>query len=110
MNLIQTIEDYHKLYKESTDRPEKFWESIANDFTWRKKWDKVLEWDFNKPEVKWFIGGKLNITENCLDRHLPSRANQTAMIWEPNDPSQDAKHITYQQLHDEVCRTANMLK
>ena len=77
---------------------------------WKRRWDKVLEWDFTKPEVKWFIGGKLNITENCIDRHLPARANQTAIIWEPNHPGDRAVHITYQQLHDEVCRTANMLK
>ena len=75
-----------------------------------EKWDKVLEWDFNKPEVKWFIGGKLNITENCLDRHLPKRANQTAIIWEPNSPDGEATHITYQQLYNNVCRAANMLK
>jgi acetyl-CoA synthetase len=77
---------------------------------WRKKWDTVLEWDFHKPVVKWFIGGKLNITENCLDRHLPKRANQIALIWEPNDPSDEAKQFTYQQLFGHVCQTANMLK
>jgi acetyl-CoA synthetase len=80
------------------------------DFLWRKKWDKVLEWDFHKPEVKWFPGGKLNITENCLDRHLPERANQAAIIWEPNDPSEEPRTITYQELFHEVCRVANMLK
>lgn len=110
MSLIKTFNDYQQQYKESADNPEKFWEGIANDFVWREKWNKVLEWDFNKPEVKWFVGGKLNITENCLDRHLPARAGQTAIIWEPNDPSKEARHITYQQLFDEVCRTANMLK
>ena len=110
MSLIQTLDDYQKQYNESVNQPEKFWEVIANGFVWRKKWDKVLEWDFNKPEVKWFVGGKLNITENCLDRHLPARAKQTAIIWEPNDPSKQAMHITYQQLFDEVCKTANMLK
>jgi acetyl-CoA synthetase len=110
MNRIESIEDYHREYKNSIEDPEGFWSAIASDFQWRKKWDKVLSWDFEKPEVKWFIGGKLNITENCLDRHLPQRANQTAMIWEPNNPTHAAKHITYQQLFDEVCRTANMLK
>jgi acetyl-CoA synthetase len=110
MNPIKTIQDYEKVYKRSVDDPEGFWSEIASEFKWRKKWDSVLSWDFNKPEVKWFIGGKLNITENCLDRHLASRANQTAIIWEPNDPKDKAKHITYQQLFDEVCRTANMLK
>jgi acetyl-CoA synthetase len=110
MDLIRTLNEYNQQYKTSVDSPETFWSEIANDFRWRKKWDKVLEWDFHKPEVKWFIGGKLNITENCLDRHLPSRANQTAIIWEPNDPKEEARHITYQELLNEVCRTANMLK
>lgn len=110
MSQLKSIEEYHKLYDQSVAEPEKFWEAIANEFTWRKRWDKTLEWDFNKPEVKWFIGGKLNITENCLDRHLPARANQTAIIWEPNNPKDEAKHITYQQLFEEVCKTANMLK
>lgn len=110
MNAIQTFEDYQKQYKKSIENPEDFWAEIAEEFHWRKKWDKVLSWDFKKPEVKWFIGGKLNITENCIDRHLPQRANQTAIIWEPNNPADPAKHITYQELHDEVCRVANMLK
>jgi acetyl-CoA synthetase len=110
MSQLKSIEEYHNLYKQSVEQPEKFWEGIASEFTWTKKWDKTLEWDFNKPEVKWFIGGKLNITENCLDRHLPQRANQTAIIWEPNNPKDEAKSITYQQLFDEVCKTANMLK
>lgn len=110
MSHLKSIDEYHSLYKQSVEQPEKFWDGIASEFTWRKKWDKTLEWDFNKPEVKWFIGGKLNITENCLDRHLPQRANQTALIWEPNNPKDEAKHITYQQLFEEVCKTANMLK
>jgi acetyl-CoA synthetase len=110
MNRITTLNDYHEQYKKSVDNPEQFWHEVANDFVWRKKWSTVLEWDFHKPEVKWFIGGKLNITENCLDRHLPSRANQTAIIWEPNDPTHEAKHITYKQLFESVNKTANMLK
>lgn len=110
MNPIKTIQDYDKEYKKSIDDPQGFWADVASEFTWRKKWDSVLEWDFSKPEVKWFTGGKLNITENCLDRHLPARADQTALIWEPNDPKHEAQHITYQQMFDEVCRTANMLK
>jgi acetyl-CoA synthetase len=108
--LITSINEYQEVYKESVSDPEAFWASIAEDFQWRKKWTKVLEWDFNKPEVKWFIGGKLNITENCLDRHLAKRANQTAIIWEPNSPDQKALHITYQELYNNVCRVANMLK
>lgn len=107
---ISTWEDYQRVYKQSVESPEAFWAGIAEDFLWRKKWSKVLEWDFHKPEVKWFIGGKLNITENCLDRHLAERANQTALIWEPSDPKDEAKHFTYQQLFDHTCRVANMLK
>jgi acetyl-CoA synthetase len=86
MKKIQSQSDYQEVYQESVNQPEKFWAEIAEDFVWKKKWDKVLDWDFNKPEVKWFVGGKLNITENCIDRHLATRANQTAIIWEPNDP------------------------
>ena len=107
---IKTFSDYQEQYKRSVEDPEAFWSVIAEEFQWRKKWDKVLSWDFSKPEVKWFIGGKLNITENCIDRHLPERARQTAIIWEPNDPKDPAQHITYQQLFEEVCKTANMLK
>src|ERR1041384_734708 len=107
---IKSFGDYQEVYKESVTDPEAFWAEVADEFQWRKKWNKVLEWDFNKPEVKWFIGGKLNITENCLDRHLAKRANQVAIIWEPNSPDQKAKHITYQELYNNVCQVANMLR
>ena len=110
MSSIQSFSEYQKHYDQSLNHPEDFWAAIAEKFIWYKKWNTVLEWDFHKPEVKWFIGGKLNITENCLDRHLHERANQTALIWEPNDPTDEAKHFTYQQLFDHVCRAANMLK
>lgn len=110
MQIIQSQEDYRNQYQYSIENPEGFWADVADNFHWRKKWDKVVEWDFHKPEVKWFPGGKLNITENCLDRHLPERANQTAIIWEPNDPSEEPRNITYQELFHEVCRVANMLK
>ena len=110
MNKISSFADYQKHYQTSVENPETFWAEVANNFVWRKKWNKVLEWDFHKPEVKWFIGGRLNITENCIDRHLSTRANQVAIIWEPNDPKDEAKKITYQMLHDEVCKVANMLK
>lgn len=110
MKAIKNISDYQEVYQESVSNPESFWAEIADDFSWRRKWDKVLEWDFHKPEVKWFLNGKLNITENCIDRHLPQRANQTAIIWEPNDPGEKGQYITYQQLHDRVCKVANMLK
>ena len=110
MKPITDIASYQQVYAESINNPESFWDSVAQDFVWRKKWDKVLEWDFHKPEVKWFIGAKLNITENCIDRHLPERANQVAIIWEPNDPKETSRYITYQELHDNVCRVANVLK
>lgn len=109
-HLIKDFSQYQEIYKSSITDPESFWSQIANDFKWRKKWDKVLEWDFAKPDVKWFLNGKLNITENCLDRHLEKRADQTAIIWEPNDPKDEAKHITYRELHSKVCQAANMLK
>lgn len=108
--IINSFVDYQDQYKASVANPEQFWSQIAQNFRWKRKWTSVLKWDFHKPEVKWFLGGKLNITENCLDRHLPERANQTAIIWEPNDPSEEPRTITYQELFHEVCRVANMLK
>jgi acetyl-CoA synthetase len=107
---IQKPEDYKEVYQNSLDNPDEFWATVASDFVWRKKWTKILDWDFNKPEVKWFIGGKLNITENCLDRHLARNGDKTAIIWEPNDPRDQPRSITYKELHREVCRTANMLR
>ncbi len=110
MQIIHNQSEYLETYKHSVTDPEKFWSEVAEDFTWRKKWSKTLEWDFHKPEVKWFIGGKLNITENCIDRHLPERANQTAILWESNDPKEPSRKISYQELHDQVCKVGNMLK
>lgn len=110
MKLINSFAEYQKHYDFSIENPQAFWADVAENFLWRKKWNRVLEWDFHKPEAQWFIGGKLNITENCIDRHLPERANQTAIIWEPNDPSEEPRNITYQELFHEVCRVANMLK
>ncbi|HEY5745717.1 MAG TPA: acetate--CoA ligase [Chryseolinea sp.] len=107
---LSSFDAYAEQYQKSIANPEDFWSNVAADFKWRKKWDKVLEWDFHKAEVKWFIGGKLNITENCIDRHLPQRANQTAIIWEPNDPKDEAKHITYKELHEQVSKVGNMLR
>lgn len=109
-HLIKDFNEYQRIYDRSVRDPEGFWSDVASDFVWRQKWEKVLEWDFNKPEVKWFINGKLNITENCIDRHLPSRAKQTALLWEANDPNGKSIKVTYQELHDQVCRVANMLK
>jgi acetyl-CoA synthetase len=107
---IKSFEEYKKAYQHSVEDPEGFWAEQASTFQWKKKWDKVLEWDFKGPDVKWFVGGKLNITENCLDRHLETRADQTAIIFEPNDPEQAAREITYKELHAEVCKVANALK
>ena len=105
-----TIDSYHQAKQLARKNPEPFWAEIAKNFQWHKPWDKVLEYDFHAPEVKWFLGGKLNITENCLDRHLKTQPDQTAIIFEPNDPSEAAEHITYKELHSRVCRAANMLK
>ena len=108
---IKTLEEYFQVYRKSVRFPELFWEEIAEEhFLWRKKWDNVLEWDFSIPEVKWFDGAQLNITENCLDRHLSIRGNKTAILFEPNDPNEEAQHITYRQLHERVCRMSNVLK
>jgi acetyl-CoA synthetase len=108
---IKDLEEYFQVYRKSVRNPEAFWEEIAEEhFLWRKKWNKVLEWDFTKPEVKWFEGAQLNITENCLDRHLPTRGDKTAILFEPNDPKEKAQHITYNQLHKRVCKMANVLK
>ena len=107
---IKNLEEYFKVYRKSIREPELFWEEIAEEhFSWYKKWNKVLDWDFKKPEVTWFDGAKLNITENCIDRHLRTRGNKTAIIFEPNNPAEDALHITYKQLHEQVNRLANVL-
>ncbi len=108
---IKHLEEYYQVYRKSIENPELFWEEIAEEhFLWRKKWDKVLQWDFTKPEVKWFEGAKLNITENCIDRHLATRGEKTAILFEPNDPNEAAEHITYRQLYERVNKMANVLK
>ncbi|WP_418513679.1 acetate--CoA ligase [Corallibacter sp.] len=108
---IKHLEEYYQVYRKSIREPENFWEEIAGEhFLWRKKWDNVLSWDFKKPEVKWFEGAKLNITENCLDRHLATRGDKTAIIFEPNNPNEPAEHITYWQLYKRVNKFANVLK
>ena len=106
----RSLADYKQAKQQASAQPEGFWEDIANQFEWHQKWDKALAFDFHKPEVKWFLGGKLNITENCLDRHIKTQPNQTAIIFEPNDPKETAQHISYKELHSRVCRVANMLK
>ncbi|MCA0133466.1 acetate--CoA ligase [Winogradskyella alexanderae] len=107
---IKHFEEYFQVYRKSVSKPESFWEEIAEEhFVWRKKWSKVLSWDFLKPEIKWFEGAKLNITENCIDRHLHTRGDKTAILFEPNDPNDPAEHITYRDLHQRVCKFANVL-
>jgi acetyl-CoA synthetase len=107
---INSFEEYQNQYKKSVENPEQFWASIADTFTWKKKWDTVLDWNFEAPKVNWFEGGQLNITENCLDRHLKKKGNQHAIIWEPNNPSEATIKLTYTELHEKVCAFANVLK
>ncbi|GGK65278.1 acetate--CoA ligase [Rufibacter glacialis] len=107
---IKSFEEYQETYQRSVEQPEEFWAGIAENFTWRKKWDQVLDWNFEEPKVKWFVNGKLNITENCLDRHLATRGNKLALIWEPNDPKERFIRFTYRELHEKVCQMANILK
>ena len=107
---IKSFEEYKDTYKRSVENPEGFWGEVAEQFTWQKKWDKTLEWNFDEPKVEWFKNGKLNITENCLDRHLEKRGNKLALIWEPNDPKERFMRFTFKELHEKVCRFANVLK
>jgi acetyl-CoA synthetase len=108
---IKHLEEYFQVYRKSVRNPEAFWEEIAEEhFMWRKKWNSVLEYDFTKPEIKWFDGAQLNITENCIDRHLHIRGDKTAILFQPNNPDEEAQHITYKQLHAKVCQFANVLK
>jgi len=108
---IKNLEEYFQIYRKSTQDPEGFWEEIAEEhFVWRKRWDSILSWDFSKPEVKWFDGAQLNITENCIDRHLATRGDKTAILFEPNNPAEASQHITYKQLYAQVNKMANVLK
>ncbi len=107
---IRTFEEYQQAYDQSVEDPEGFWAEIAQQFTWKKPWKKVLNWDFNEGTTKWFEGGELNITENALDRHLADKGDQPAIIWEPNEQDDRSVTITYKVLHDRVCRFANVLK
>ncbi len=108
---IKHLEEYFQVYRKSIENPESFWEEIAEEhFIWRKKWNKVLAWDFSQPKVTWFEGAQLNITENCIDRHLATRGNKTAILFEPNNPNEPAEHISYKQLYDRVNKFANVLK
>ena len=104
------LNEYNNLYKQSIDNPEIFWNDVAESFIWKNKWSKVIEFDFSKPSFKWFTDAKLNITENCLDRHVETHPDKTAIIFEPNDPNQPAQHISYRELHSRVCKFSNVLK
>jgi len=110
MELIKDITQFEEIYHKSCQQPELFWEEIASGFTWKKRWDKVLSWNFTDPNVQWFVGGKMNITENCLDRHLPEKADQIAFYWEPNAPDKSPRSFTYLSLYQEVNKVANSLK
>lgn len=107
---IKSLEEYHQRYKESVETPEKFWAGVAENFLWKKKWNEVLNWNFTEPKVEWFKGAKLNITENCIDRHLETSGEKPALIWEPNNPEERTRIVTYNRLHKRVCQVAQMLK
>jgi acetyl-CoA synthetase len=103
-------DQYLAMYQRSVDDPEGFWAEQANQFvTWFKPWDKVLDWDFTKGHIRWFEGATLNVSYNCLDRHLATRGDQVAIIWEGDNPKEDRK-VTYKELHTDVCKFANVLK
>jgi len=106
---IRTEADYRTAYQQSVEDPEKFWAAVAENFSWKKKWDKVLSWNFEEPKVEWFAGAKLNITENCIDRHLSALGDKPALIWEPNDPNERVRVVTYNRLHKRVCQFAQVL-
>ena len=110
MERIKSLSEYFKKYELSQKDPEKFWSEIANSFTWKKKWDKVLEWNFKNVDINWFKNAKLNITENIFERNLKDRGGKTAIIWEPNDPNESAIHLSYQELYEMTCKFSNALK
>lgn len=107
---IRSFEEYKEVYRQSIDDPETYWSGVAENFVWKKKWDKVLNWNFKDPFVEWFRGAKLNITENCIDRHLENLGEKPAIIWEPNNPDDRTRIVTYNRLHKRVCQVAQMLK
>ena len=108
--LPKKLDEYHKLYKQSVENPESFWTDVAESFNWNKKWSKVVDFDFSKPTFNWFSDAKLNITHNCLDRHVQTHPNKSAIIFEPNDSKESTQYITYKQLHNKVCKFSNVLK
>ncbi|MEO7312113.1 MAG: acetate--CoA ligase [Chitinophagaceae bacterium] len=107
---IKSFEAYKEAYQKSVEQPEAFWAAIAESFLWRRKWDSVLNWNFKEPKVEWFAGAKLNITENCIDRHLETMGDKPAIIWEPNNPDERVRVVTYNRLHKRVCQFAQVLK
>jgi acetyl-CoA synthetase len=108
---INNLKKYHSNYFEAIEDPERFWATIANEnFTWKRPWTNVLDWDFSIPKVNWFEGAQLNITENCIDRHLEVNGNKTAILFEPNDPNDPSEAISYNELHIRVNKFANVLK
>jgi len=107
---LTSLESRNQAYRESLENPEEFWANVANDFTWKRKWDRVLDWNFEAPNVRWFDGAQLNIAENCLDRHLPERGDEIALIWESNSPNEESKKYTYTELHEAVCVFAEALR
>ena len=110
MQRITSLSDYFKKYEQSEKDPEKFWSEIADTFIWKKKWDKVLDWNFQSVDIKWFKNAKLNITENIFERNLKDRGDKTAIIWEPNDPTESSIHLTYNELYEETCKFSNALR
>ena len=107
---ITSLDQYHQDHKRSVDDPEGFWGNIADNFLWKQKWQKVLNWNFKEPKIEWFRGGKLNITENCIDRHLAEMGEKPAIIWEPNNPEERTRIVTYNRLHKRVCQFAQVLR
>ena len=107
---IDSLAEYFKEYEKSVNDPEKFWEGIANEFIWRKKWDKVLEYEFNTPKISWFKNAKLNITENIFERQLDNISNKTAIIWEPNNPEENVIKISYKELYEKTCQFSNAME
>jgi len=108
--MIKSLSEFKQAKVQAEENPVGFWSEVAREFHWKSPWKQTLDYDFSIPEVKWFIGGKLNITENCLDRHLATQPNKTAILFEPNDPTGEVQSLTYKELHSRVCQTANMLK
>ena len=108
---VSDLPDYFKQYKKSIKNPKKFWDKIADEnFVWYQRWSKVVDYDMQEAKIKWFKNAKLNITKNCIDRHLSERGEKTAIIFEPNDPKEAAQHISYEELHQRVCKMANVLR